>query len=93
MNDETASAPAEGEALPTSVQKPEGAVKTFFDFHAAERALISPVEAAERAIAGIEAWYAKHFHHATLAGVAPIPADQKTALIAHVTAAINPVKE
>ena len=63
------------------------------EVRAVEAVALSADEAVKRAIAGIEAWYAKHFHHATLAGVAPIPADQKTALIAHVTAAINPVKE
>jgi len=50
-------------------------------------------EAVKRAIAGVERWYAQHFHAAAVTGSQPIPADQKAALVEHVTAAINPVKE
>lgn len=45
--------------------------------------------AAERVNDAIEAWYAKHYHSAALAGRAPISADEKAALVAHITAAVN----
>jgi dihydroorotate dehydrogenase len=59
----------------------------------AERTGVSAEEFAKRALAGVEAWYAEHFHRAAIAGVAPINSAEKAALIAHVTAALVPVKE
>ena len=45
---------------------------------------------AERVIAAIEQWYAQHFHKAAVAGRPPITAEDKAALIQHVTDAVNP---
>ncbi len=59
----------------------------------AKAVLIDIDEAVKRAVAGVERWYAAHFHKAAVSGSQPIPADQKAALVEHVTAAINPVKE
>lgn len=56
----------------------------------AKTAVLDIDEAVQRAIGGIERWYAEHFHHAAQTGTSPIPADQKAALIAHVKAAITP---
>ncbi|HEX7732423.1 MAG TPA: hypothetical protein VF415_07230 [Rhodanobacter sp.] len=72
MNEDTASAQAEGEVLPESLPPP------------------LPDSATQRAEAAIEAWYADHFHAAAVAGRAPITAEDKASLIAHVTAAITP---
>jgi hypothetical protein len=47
-------------------------------------------EAIERAVRGIEAWYAKHFHAAAVAGRTPISADDKAALLQHVAEAVAP---
>ncbi len=47
----------------------------------------------ERVLTAIEGWYALHFHKATLNGVAPISAEDKASLIAHVQAAVNPSQE
>lgn len=78
MNDDTASAQAEGEALPASIPPPKGG---FF----------SPVESlASRAEAAIERWYAAHFHRHAQAGTAPLSADDKAALIQHVADAVAP---
>jgi hypothetical protein len=79
MNDETASAPAEGEALPDS-NKP-----SFASW--AEKVVQTDVE---RVIAAVERWYAAHFHAAAVAGRAPITADDKAALIQHVADAVAP---
>lgn len=43
-----------------------------------------------RAVEAVERWYTKHFHAAAVAGRAPITAEDKASLIAHVSAAINP---
>ena len=45
---------------------------------------VAPLES--RFIEAIERWYAAHFHRCALAGVAPISADDKSALVASVTA-------
>ena len=50
-------------------------------------------DAVQRALAGIERWYAEHFHAAAVAGTQPITSADKAALTAHVAAAIRPVKE
>lgn len=48
----------------------------------------------KRAVAGIEAWYARHHHNAAVNGTQPISASDKASLIQHVKdAATNPVKE
>jgi hypothetical protein len=50
----------------------------------------SRVEALEERLeAAIERWYAKHFHRAALAGVSAISAEDKSALVATVTAAVS----
>ena len=79
MNDPNASAQAEGEALPkVTPTPPKGG---FF----------SPAESVlERVLDAIERWYADHFHAAALAGRAPLPADDKAALIQHVADAVAP---
>ena len=46
-------------------------------------------EAVKRAVAGIERWYAQHFHRAITTGASPIPADQKAALAESVKSAIT----
>lgn len=74
MNDETASAQAEGEVLPESAPPP----------------LPAPANHAQLAVAAIECWYAEHYHAAALAGRVPITADDKASLIAHVSAALTP---
>lgn len=55
----------------------------------AQKAVVSVDEAVKRAIAGIESWYAQHFHQAVTSGASPIPADQKAALAASVKSAIT----
>lgn len=58
------------------------------------RALAADVEKTlERVKTAIEDWYAKHFRRAAQAGTAPITADEKTALHATVSAAVQPAKE
>ncbi len=54
-----------------------------------EDAVMSADEAVKRALAGIERWYAQHFHHAVTTGTSPIPADQKSALAESVKSAIT----
>ncbi|MDE2426908.1 MAG: hypothetical protein KGO96_13490 [Elusimicrobia bacterium] len=83
MTDETASAPAEGEASPAVTPTP---AKAGF-FSRAEKAVENDVE---RVISAIERWYAAHFHAAALEGRAPITADDKAALIQHVADAVAP---
>ncbi|MDE1906888.1 MAG: hypothetical protein KGH75_10625 [Rhodospirillales bacterium] len=83
MTEETASAPAEGEALPTVSPTP---AKAGF-FSRAEQAAKTD---AERVIAAVERWYAAHFHAAAVEGRAPITADDKAALIQHVADAVAP---
>jgi hypothetical protein len=56
-------------------------------FSRAEKTVETDVE---RVIAAIERWYAAHFHAAAAAGVAPITADDKAALIQHVADAVAP---
>jgi len=72
MNEDTASAQAEGEALPASLPPP------------------LPVAPHPRAIEAVERWYGAHFHAAAVAGRAPITAEDKASLIAHVSAALTP---
>lgn len=74
MNDDTASAQAEGDALPAFLQRAEKAIESI----------------EQRAIAAIERWYAAHFHKAVQAGTAPLSADDKAALIQHVADAVAP---
>jgi hypothetical protein len=83
MNDDTASALAEGEALPPVSPSP---AKAGF-FSRAEQAAKTD---AERVIAAIERWYAAHFHAAAVSGRAPITADDKAALLKHVAEAVAP---
>lgn len=75
MIEDTTSAQAEGEALPTS------------RFKRAEQAAQTDVE---RVIAAVERWYAAHFHRCAVAGTAPLSADDKAALIQHVADAVAP---
>ena len=75
MNDEIESAQAEGEALPAVTPPPANA--GFF-------ASVHPV------IAAIERWYEAHFHAHAVAGTAPLSANDKAALLQHVTDAVAP---
>ena len=84
MNDQPASGQPEAQPRPSVLQTVEADAK-------AEAIRVD--EAVKRAIAGVERWYADHFHRAALSGAAPLPADQKAALSASVAAAINPAKE
>ena len=74
MTDDTASALAEGEALPAFLKRAEQAIESI----------------EQRAVAAIERWYAAHFHKAAQAGTAPLSADDKAALIQHVADAVAP---
>jgi hypothetical protein len=74
MIDENVSAQAEGSHVPA---------KAGF-FSRAEKAVVSD---AERVIAAVEAWYAQHFHRASVEGRAPISAEDKAALVAAVAKA------
>ena len=84
MNDPIASGPPEASTRASVFRTAEADAQT---------AVLDIEEAIKRAVAGIERWYAEHFHRAAVAGRVPLPADQQAALVAHVTAAINPVKE
>lgn len=84
MNDPTASGAPEAQPRASVFRRAEADAKA---------AVVDVDEAVRRAVAGVERWYAQHFHQAALKGAAPIPADQKAALLAHVAAAINPPKE
>lgn len=84
MSNETASGPPEAKPRLSFMQTVE---------QDALGGVISVEEAVKRAVAGVERWYAAHFHKGAVSGSQPIPADQKAALVEHVTAAINPVKE
>ena len=44
----------------------------------------------QRATAVVDGWYAEHYHAAAIAGRAPITAEDKASLIAHVAAALTP---
>lgn len=79
MIEDTASAPAEGEASPQVPQARDGT--SFLD---------REKDNVKRAIAAIERWYAAHFHRHALAGTAPLSADDKAALIQHVADAVAP---
>jgi hypothetical protein len=79
MIEDTASAPAEGEALLVVPQARDGT--SFLDRQG---------DAVKRAVAAIERWYERHFHAAAVAGTAPITADDKAALIQHVADAVAP---
>jgi hypothetical protein len=82
MTDETDSGQPEGEALPVSTKAGIGArLGDAMNLVTAD---------AEHVIAAIERWYAAHFHAAALAGVAPLSADDKAALIQHVADAVAP---
>jgi hypothetical protein len=83
MSIENESAQAEGEASPAITPTP---AKAGF-FSRAEQAAKTD---AERVIAAVERWYAAHFHAAAVAGRVPITADDKAALIQHVTDAVAP---
>lgn len=78
MNDETASAQADGEVLHVSQVAAAGA-----------RAAVAAYDQ-QQAIDAIERWYAAHFHAAAVSGRAPITAEEKASLIAHVTEALTP---
>lgn len=58
-----------------------------------EREALAVEAAIKRAVAGVEAWYEKHFHRATVRGAQPISADDKALLIKHVEAAAKPTTE
>ncbi|HKJ94269.1 MAG TPA: hypothetical protein VKA32_01415 [Gammaproteobacteria bacterium] len=81
MNDKTAAGdkPA-GDAVPESRG---GFVNTAKRDHA------KADDAVDHLIAAIERWYADHFHRAAINGTQPITADDKAALIAHVSDAAN----
>ncbi len=79
MNEPTASGQPEAQPRASVLQTVEADAKA---------AAIDVEEAAKRAVAGVERWYAEHFHRAAQTGTAPIPADQKAALVAHVAAAV-----
>jgi hypothetical protein len=82
--------------MSTESGKPEAQPRASFLQTAeadAKAVLIDIEEALKRALAGVEVWYRAHYHKAAVSGSQPIPADQKAALVEHVTAAINPVKE
>jgi hypothetical protein len=78
MNDEQTSAQAEGEALPESM------------WQDAEKILDCADAGLHRVLAAIERWYAAHFHAAATSGRAPISAEDKASLTAHVTEALTP---
>lgn len=82
MIDETTSASADGDAVPESNQP----AKAGF-FVRAEHAVLS---LEQRAVAAVEAWYARHFHAAATEGRPPISAEEKASLIAHVSEALTP---
>lgn len=83
MTEDTVSAKAEGQPVPE--------VPAATDFlHRAEQAFLT-VE--QRVIAGIEAWYERHFHKAAVEGRQPLSADDKAALLKSVTDAVAPTKE
>lgn len=75
MNDETDTAQAEGEVLPKSFAK------------TAEAAVLS---LEQRVLAALDRWYEKHFHAAAADGRAPISAEEKASLTAHVSEALTP---
>ncbi len=83
MTDETVAAQAEGEALPASDAKPPEP-----GFLARAESAVLSLE--QRVVAGIDAWYAEHFHSAAAAGRAPISAVEKASLTKHVSAALTP---
>ena len=55
-----------------------------------EGEVLPETDLATRVTAAIEAWYARHYHAAALAGTAPLSADDKAALIQHVADAVAP---
>ncbi len=63
------------------------------EVQAVEHAAVSVEDAVERALAGVERWYAEHFHAAAVSGTQPITSADKAALTAHVAAAIRPAQE
>ena len=79
MNEEPASGKPEAQPRASVLQTVEADAKAT---------AIDVEEAVKRALAGVERWYAQHFHHAVQTGTAPIPADQKAALSEAVQSAI-----
>ena len=84
MNDPIASGKTEAQSRASFEQRAIAGAKAV---------AIDVEDAVKRAVAGVEAWYAEHFHHAVQTATPAIPAEQKAALIAHVTAAIKPPQE
>lgn len=88
MNDETVAGKPEGEALPDSGSTIAASI------HIDTKPLVAAIGElradAERVLAAIERWYAAHFHAAAVAGRAPITAEDKASLTAHVTEAFTP---
>ncbi len=84
MSNDPVSGQPEAQPRPSAFRTVEGDAKA---------AAIDIEDAVKRALAGVERWYADHFHRAAVTGVAAINSADKASLIAHVTAAINPVKE
>lgn len=74
MNDETIAGQPEGEALPAR----------------AEAAIDYADTGLHSVLAAIERWYAAHFHATAISGRAPITAEEKASLTAHVTEALTP---
>jgi hypothetical protein len=87
MIEDTASAPAEGEALP--VPPPSRTASWEGAFPVVPQAP-DGTSCLDRVIAAIERWYERHFHAAAVSGTAPITADDKAALIQHVADAVAP---
>jgi hypothetical protein len=85
--DETISGHPEGEALPASN---EIKVAIHLDPKPLVYAIGELKADAARVIDAVERWYAAHFHAAAVAGVAPLSADDKAALIQHVADAVAP---
>ncbi|MGN6383651.1 MAG: hypothetical protein ACTHMK_13695 [Dyella sp.] len=82
MNDDNASAKAEGEALP---ENGPAIVKSLI------RGETKKLETdAERVFAAVERWYERHFHRCAVAGVAPLSADDKAELHKHLAEAVAP---
>lgn len=79
MSNDPVSGQPEAQPRPSAFRTVEGDAKA---------AAIDIEDAVKRALAGVERWYAQHFHHAVQTGTAPIPADQKAALVQAVTSAV-----
>jgi hypothetical protein len=91
MQNETEAGKPEGKALP-EIDTNEFVTESRFDHIETEvRTEISSIE--QRVRDAIEAWYAKHFHAAAVAGLPTLSADDKAALIQHVAEAVAPTQE